>query len=527
MSEANSITSAPVVEKRGENSYRVTIYGGTDSRGNPILHRKTFRLESMGTRKRSAELQEAIRAYRAELEERYKDGSVFSETVKNKKAPVPKVEKRGENSYRITIVYGRDQNGKLCTHRRTVHINETQPRKIQDALNDEVYKFTKDLEEAWKNGAPCELSIDIVLRDFIEKEWLPYCKMSEQLSERAVEDYERIANARIIPVLGNKKLGDVKPQDIERIYFGMRQEGLAGTTCKRVHEVLRSIFSRAIQLGLLVPERNPLSRVKPPKRDDEYKFQVFTEDQAKRFLQALYMEYPRTCPVRIRKKKDGTEYPVKAYVYQKPNKVGTMFQAFFTLALYSGCRRAELCALNWEDIDFEKKTLKISKALTRTNANGHYLKSPKTKAGNRILTLPDECLTELRRWKEEAYQYAKSLGTAWCGESLARFEQSPVFIKTELNPGSRIALDIPAKKLRDIINMYNGQCEREEDKLPQIRFHDLRHTHASILLANNVDIATVAHRLGHEKITTTLEIYTHYMPLKDVEAANLIGNLFT
>ena len=89
-----------------------------------------------------------------------------------------------------------------------------------------------------------------------------------------------------------------------------------------------------------------------------------------------------------------------------------------------------------------------------------------------------------------------------------------------------MSIDIPTAKLRDILNLYNNQCEREEDKLPMIRLHDLRHTHASILLAHNVDIATVSHRLGHEKVTTTLSIYTHFVPNKDFMAADLLDTLW-
>ena len=522
-----AFSKSPTVEKRGKNSYRITFYGGVDKYGQGILHRKTVHVQSQQENERRQELQEAIQAFRRELSTGQNDVGVCLDTDRKKKRPKPVIEKRGKESYRITIVYGKDFNGKNIVHRRTVHISETNQRRIKDALDEEILEFTKELEEAWENGVPLELSIDVKLKDFIKREWLPYCSMMNHVSERGVEDYARIAEKRIIPVIGSKRMVDVRIQDIERIYIQMLAAGLSGTTCRRVHEVLRSIYNRAVQIGLLTPEKNPINRVKPPRIDKAYKYKVFTEEQAKRFIQALHMEYPITCPAHTRKNQNGTEYEVKAYKFPKPVTISTMFQAFFILALYTGCRRGELCGLNWDDIDFKKRTLRINKSLARTNASGHFLKDPKTTAGDRMLTLPSECLSILAKWREEAINYAIEAGSNWCGSPISEFDSGPVFYKRETEPGSRMSLDLPGKKFREVITLYNSQCENEKDKLPYIRLHDLRHTNASILLANNVDLATVAHRLGHEKITTTLAIYTHFLPLKDQEAVNLLDSILT
>ena len=181
----------------------------------------------------------------------------------------------------------------------------------------------------------------------------------------------------------------------------------------------------------------------------------------------------------------------------------------------------------FNDVDFKTKKIRIRKSVAKTKAKGQYRKSPKTKAGNRDIILSDVAMESLRKWKEEAYAYAVSLGDAWCGEPLKHFNDNAVFIKKEVNPGTRMSVDLPTSKFKEILTMYNNQCENEDDLLPMIRLHDLRHTHASILLANNVDIGTVSHRLGHEKITTTLSIYAHFIPDRDFTAADTFNQIWS
>ena len=439
---------------------------------------------------------------------------------------VSRVEKRGAQSYRITIYGGTDVEGNPILHRKTIHTESTNPKKIEDELNKAVYDFKREIEErsTWEEDQ--DLDYQMLMKDFIEEEWVPYIEQSGRITQRIVEDYRRIARTRIKPALGKKQIRQISPRDIEHLYFDLKKNGLANTTCKRVHEVMRSIFSRAVKIGLIAPEKNPATRVDNPKTNDEYKFAVFTEEQAKRFMEALEMTYVKKCPVRGRKKKDGSSYEVKEFVYKTGITISLMYQAFFMLALQSGCRRGELCALDWKDIDFQTNTVNIYKSVSLTQEKGEYLKGPKTKAGNRKIQLPEICMKKLREWKEEEYEYAAKLGSAWEGEPLSNFESTAVFIKTSKHPGKRMSIDIPTAKFHDILLLYNNQCEKEEDKLPMIRLHDLRHTHASILLAHNVDIATVSHRLGHEKVTTTLSIYTHFVPNKDYTAANLLDNLW-
>ena len=87
-------------------------------------------------------------------------------------------------------------------------------------------------------------------------------------------------------------------------------------------------------------------------------------------------------------------------------------------------------------------------------------------------------------------------------------------------------LDTPYHKFKEVIALYNAQCEKEEDKLPNIRLHDLRHTSATLLLSENVDIETVSHRLGHSKASVTLDVYGHWLKETDEKASDTLENLF-
>ena len=117
-------------------------------------------------------------------------------------------------------------------------------------------------------------------------------------------------------------------------------------------------------------------------------------------------------------------------------------------------------------------------------------------------------------------QRMKKLGNLWKGESVDNYDQNYIFIKWR--DGTRIDIDTPGDEFEKLIDIYNS---KHEVQLPKIRLHDLRHTSATLLLAENINIETVSKRLGHNNTSTTLNVYGHAMPVKDADAANLLGVL--
>ena len=187
--------------------------------------------------------------------------------------------------------------------------------------------------------------------------------------------------------------------------------------------------------------------------------------------------------------------------------------------------------MTWKDLDFDKQTVSITKAVAATK-DGQIVKGPKTDAGVRDIVLPSECFALLKKWKGEQRLLCLKMGTAWKGhrdiihggKMTDAFDENAVFI--QIDNGLPVHIATPGHKFTEVIDLYNKTCEKEEDKLPKIRLHDLRHTSATLLLSKNTDIETVARRLGHSKASVTLDIYGHALPENDRQAADILGTMF-
>ena len=179
--------------------------------------------------------------------------------------------------------------------------------------------------------------------------------------------------------------------------------------------------------------------------------------------------------------------------------------------------------MKWSDIDFENRTIKIDEAVTMSK-DGEKVKEPKTEAGRRTVKLPRVCFDLLEDWKKEQRELSLKLGTAWTGKRGRDFEENFVFIRTE--NGERMNVQTPSAKFRKILVAYNKSVD-EEERLPMIRLHDLRHTNASHLIAHGTDFETVAKRLGHSKASFTLDVYGHALESMDDKASDTLEELFS
>lgn len=193
-------------------------------------------------------------------------------------------------------------------------------------------------------------------------------------------------------------------------------------------------------------------------------------------------------------------------------KIPLQFKVLFHLAIFGGFRRGELVALTWEDIDFLNHTVTVNKASARTK-DGIITKTPKTFSSNRTVTLPANTINLIRKYKAEQQRYRLSLGTYWKGDNY-------LFIQDD---GKQMDISTPNKVFKKVIRIYN---ETHEDKLPEITLHGLRHTSATLLIAQNVDVKTVSNRLGHSETSTTMDIYAHALQKQDELAAESLGELF-
>lgn len=421
------------------------------------------------------------------------------------------IQKRG-NSYRIKVFLGYDENNKQITKSVSYTPKETAPTKIKK----EVEAFAHDFENKVKNGEYYDGN-NMTFSDFVEVWERDYAK--DNISESILEGYKDNLNLYVLGTIGHLQLSKIKAPNIQSIYTNMKNKGLSPSTIKRVHAIISGIMKMAYKWELI--ESNPCSRCSLPKSSSTKELQTFSVEQTERFLTALTLTYTKKVKAQERVSEVGKKFQVSGY--EQTYNLPTQFIVYFNLAIYSGCRRGELIALQWKDIDYKHNSISITKSMAKTKAHGQIVKPPKTKSGNRVLTLPQHCFDLLKLWKREQKQLCEELGSYWKGKRDFEYNDNFIFIQDN---GEAMNLDTPSHKFKEIIDMYNNQyCEKEPEKLPYIRLHDLRHTNATLLISQNMDIATVSKRLGHSKTSVTLDIYTHALAENDEKASNVLEEL--
>ena len=304
------------------------------------------------------------------------------------------------------------------------------------------------------------------------QEWLQIKR--GQVSAQTWDTYCQIVRDYIEPALGSIRMREITPHRIQLFYNQKLNEGVGARTVQKIHLLMNAVFKSAVQSG--ITGRNPLDVVKTPKATStEMKF--LDENQVKKLLQTA-------------KETDAWNY------------------ALLYLALVTGMRHGELLALKWEDVDFDRGTLAVKFSLKRIRGGGLVRKQPKTKASIRTIKLGAQTVEVLQGQKERLRTQQASVGDLW-EETDHVFPSS---VGTPRDPSNVI------KEFRQIL---------KKASLPKIRFHDLRHTAASLMLNNGVEVLAVSQRLGHAKPSITLDVYGHLMPSLQKEVAERMDSLVT
>lgn len=428
------------------------------------------------------------------------------------------IRKRGD-SYTITILCGKDMNGKWI---RKYFTFKPDPNLTPKKQEKEAYKYAEELEEKLNKGYSLE-GEKTTFKEFSEI-WFDNIARPH-FEKSTLAKYRNYLDNKINPHIGAVVLTKIRPHTIEKLYKSLIEEGYTRNgkrhdyqyrTLKRIQDILNSIFKYAQRLEII--ERNPCDIIKTPRvgnTDEKVKF--LTADQVDILLTALDKEYKFVFREHDRVDDTGKPYHVKDYT--ETFRLPLQFITFYYVALYGGLRRGENISLTWEDIDFEKKTISINKA-TAKSTGGQYLKAPKTKMSNRVIFVPDEVIRLLKKLKLEQNTYRMSIGDQW-QETFDENGKPLHFVYTQAN-GKQMFIDTPGSRFTKLIADYNKTVEKEEDKLPNVTLHALRHTMATLLIGEGVEISTVSGRLGHADITTTLDIYTHYLQEHDKTASNTL-----
>lgn len=418
------------------------------------------------------------------------------------------ITKRG-NTYRIRVSCGIDTNGKQIFKSTTFVPTHKEGTKAYDK---EIADAARDFEKRVKEG------------NFLDGEHLTYKDVTKHWKSEWAEknlsdggyDYLKIIEGYAYPAFGNMKISRITPLHVQTLLNDLEKRGLKPATVKRATVAINSVFRYAYRLQII--HDNPCTRCEAPKAKKDTALHYFTKDQAMTFLnKALTQEYVDTIRSHDRTDDTGKEYHVREY--KEVHTIPLQFRVLYTLAIYGGFRRGELAALTWKDIDFKNRTVSINKAAA-LRKGGYIIKGPKTAAGIRTISLPGSCFSLMSKWKTEEMKIRFSLGTAW--EGADDFEDTNIFIQAT---GKMMDLNAIGQKFRRILERYNASVENEEDKLPIIRLHDLRHTSATLLVGSGIDIKTVSKRLGHSKASVTLDTYAHPLPDNDIAASNILDKM--
>ena len=434
-----------------------------------------------------------------------------------------KIRKRGD-TYQFTVSLGYMNGKQVCAY-KTFHPTSKTPKAIQKEVEQEATLFEK---EVTTGKIPTKKTKFYDFAVNWRDNWAP-----QHLTIGQREQYWSALENRVFPAVGAMYIADITSIKMENsIFKPMRDEGLGADSLRRVFTALNSVMTYAYTHEVI--DKNVCDRIDLPSKagKDETEIHFFTPDEGKRFLQYLNRDYDVQFGERRRNDSKGNSYTVGAYSITK--EYSTMTRAYFTLALLSGIRRGEQCALTWEDIDFDECTISINKAVAMTK-QGVILKDTKTKSGRRVLQLPSDVFTLLKEWKQEEYSQYKAMGTAWEGEK--DFEKTWVFIQKD---GSRMHPSTPSHSFRKICKRYNDMIEKKAEEasteaerqailklsLPEIHLHDLRHSAITALIASGLDIVSVSHFAGHSKPSITSDIYAHYLRETDKRMADSLAKAF-
>jgi integrase len=293
------------------------------------------------------------------------------------------------------------------------------------------------------------------------QQWLENHQSSVRL--RTYERYEQIVRLHLVPTIGRISLQKLTPQQVQSLYTQKLQAGLSRTTVNTLHAMLHKALKDALRWNLVA--RNVCDAVSPPRRE-RHEIKPFTAEQAQQFISAAQ---------------------------------GHPLEALFVLAVSTGMRRGEVLAVKWQDIDLSSGTLQVRRIFTRTKGNRYIEAEPKTEKSRRSIVLPALVVDLLSQHKIKQLQVKQEAGEEWQEHDLV-FSTS---LGTPLNPSK-------------VVDRFKFLLKKAG--LPNIRFHDLRHSAATILLKMGIHPKVVQELLGHNQISMTMDIYSHVMPTMHKEA---------
>lgn len=446
------------------------------------------------------------------------------------------IRKRGKNSYFLTVSQGYDKNGKKLFKNKTITFpaNLTD-KQVEKELIIEMDKFEKEVQRGtYLNG-------NITLNEFAEKWLKDYAETNIRLT--TLTRYKKLLE-RILMALGHKKLDSIQPTHLIEFYKNLGETGVrldytyklkenvifeitdfekkaaqADINLRTLQKILQGkVTDREVAEKICSVLKKPINKVFDVV-DKDKKLSPITIRHHHRLISAmmttavqwqLILSNPceRVKPPKV-ERKEAHYYNIEEVnqmlelLENEPMKYRTMIH----IVIFCGLRRGELTNLEWSDVDLDNETISISKQLQYLPEFGIYeVENAKTDSGNRTISIPTALVDLIREYKDWQNEEKAKWGDKWV-------ESNKLFTKEN---GEPIHPHTPSQWFNKFIKRHN---------LPPLTFHQLRHTNASLLIGQGVDVATVSKRLGHADKSVTLRTYAHALKEHDKEAADALGNL--
>lgn len=400
---------------------------------------------------------------------------------------------RGRGRWEVQISLGKDPvTGKYRKCSKVVRGTKADARRERDEMR-------REHEEGG-----CEEKQDVTFRQFAD-EWLE--------ARRAAGE---VGNARLCTIgvhlralyefIGDAPLGELTPQTIERAYTAIRDEKTrkngkcSGTTMNGIHKTLSQVLKKAVDYDMIA--RNPCDRVTAPKKDKPER-RSLSESEGATLLAFVEREeareYSALCEKEARQRRRGNA--LNRTQMHGMNRVGNVVAVRIGLA--TGMRRGEVLGIVWGSVDLGAHRIEVVQSVSDKDG----VKGPKTQSSVRTVSIDDGTARSLARWKREQAAQLVKLG-------LRQSDDTPVCCSS-------------TGGYMDVHNFSNWWRRfRIEAGMPGVKFHELRHTQATQLIAHGVDVKTVQARLGHSSASITLDMYAHMVPGRDEKAAEIVGEIF-
>jgi integrase len=380
--------------------------------------------------------------------------------------------KRQKGNGEGSIYERKNKDGKLIGYRAAYFAQMPDGRKkrfyISGKTKTEVKQKLRKVLAERDDGIVFDVG-SLTVGRYLER-WLADA-VKDTVKQITYENYGRLVRLHLVPTLGHIKLKALTAAHVRALYREKLDSGLSATSIQRIHALLHKALKQAVNDGLI--PRNVTDAVKAPQQSRK-EIQALTPEQARAFLKATK---------------------------------GERLEALYLLAIHTGLRQGELFGLRWDDIDLEQKTLQVRRTLSAAKS-GPTFTTPKNNK-NRSVRLTPQAVQALREHRKHQLEERVKLAESWKDQGL-------VFTTRVGSPLNRHNLS--RRSFKPLLRRAG---------VPDIPFHALRHSFASLMLRSREHPKVVQEMMGHSRINVTLDLYSHMVPDMQKEAVNRLGEMLS